>query len=703
MPITSHNQLWILESDHSAYVLGRHPSGAMVQVYWGPRLPQPDDYGTTPEVYAHASFDGVGHLLPEVYPAWGGGLKYIEPCLKATFGEGVRTCEPVFVAAETRDETLAIRLRDDHYPLEIRLYFRVHAAYDLIERWVEIENFGAPVLLERALSAQWHAPKGVDVALRHLSGRWADEFKLHRQTLSPGVFVRESRRLTTSHHANPWFTLDAGAGEHSGDVWFGALAWSGNWKLLAERTDFGDTRVSLGVNDWDFDWQLGNREVFSSPVCLGGYTPEGFGGASRALHAYIRERVVPHGPVTHKVLYNSWEATSFNVDADSQIRLAERAAEMGVELFVMDDGWFHRRQDDSAGLGDWWPDTRKFPHGLAPLIERVKALGMDFGLWVEPEMVNPDSDLYRAHPDWVLHHPTRPRTEARHQLILNLARTEVQEHLIATLEKLLGENAIDFIKWDMNRNVSEPGWPQAGDRQRELWVRYVQGLYRVWGTLRERHPHVTWQSCSGGGGRADLGILRHADQVWVSDNTDPVSRLFIQHGYSQIFPAQTLEAWVTDSNADKLSLDFRFHVSMCGALGIGGNLLHWSDRDRARAAEHIRTYKAVRETIQLGQLYRLRGPDQPPYLALQYVSADQRESVVFVFRVFAPGVDAYMHGFHTVDGHPPAALALHGLDPDAEYRVPGFGPSRSGRALMTAGLTVPLANFESRMIRVTRA
>jgi alpha-galactosidase len=213
----------------------------------------------------------------------------------------------------------------------------------------------------------------------------------------------------------------------------------------------------------------------------------------------------------------------------------------------VDDGWFHGRNDDNAGLGDWWPDEKKFPQGLSPLIRKVNDLGMQFGLWIEPEMVNPDSDLYRAHPDWVIHFPTRPRSESRNQLILNLGKKEVRTYLFEVLDKLLRENDIRFIKWDMNRNVSEAGWSDAPGDPREIWVRYVEGLYQLWGDLRQKHPQVMWQSCSGGGGRADYGILRLADQIWVSDNTEACARLSIQHGFSQVFPAATMEAWVTDA------------------------------------------------------------------------------------------------------------------------------------------------------------
>src|SRR5262245_54918378 len=270
-------------------------------------------------------------------------------------------------------------------------------------------------------------PPGDGYRLTHLAGRHMAEMHLRREPLTQGVKVLESRRITSSHHHSPWFAVDRGhADEDSGQVWFGTLAWSGNWKLSAEATDFMSTRVGIGLNDWDFVRRLGPGESLTTPSSYAGYSDAGFGAASRRLHNLIRQQFLPHGRIIHKVLYNSWEATQFAVDEPSQIVLAELASQMGVELFVMDDGWFHGRDNDHAGLGDWRPDARKFPNGLTPLIERVNALGMDFGLWIEPEMVNPNNDLYRAHPEWVIHFPTRARTEARNQLILNFGRPDVQ-------------------------------------------------------------------------------------------------------------------------------------------------------------------------------------------------------------------------------------------------------------------------------------
>lgn len=690
MPIQKTIHGWLIETQHSAYALGLNPAGLLAHCYWGPRLPFTADYPPPPAPAEWSSFDMPAHLTPEEYPAHA-ALRFGEPCLSLVFADGTRDLVLGFVEASIDGEELHITLRDEALQLALTLHYRAHPAYDLIERWVTISNQGhQPLRIERVWSALWHLPPAdYPYRLSHLTGRWADELRLRRERMPQGTTVLESRRLTSSHHHHPAFALDRGdASEEHGEVWFGALAWSGNWKLAAELTDFGATRLGIGLNDWDFAWQLGPGEQFVTPACYGGYSQHGFGPMSRALHDLVRDQLLPHHNAPRKVLYNSWEATAFAVDLASQSRLAELAAAMGVELFVMDDGWFHGRDSDRAGLGDWWPDQRKFPQGLNPLIERVNGLGMDFGLWVEPEMVSPDSELYRAHPDWAIHFPSRPPSTARNQLILNLARPDVQEHLIGLLDTLLAAHNIAFVKWDMNRNVSEPGWPSAPGEPREIWVRYVQGLYHVWGELRRRHPSVIWQSCSGGGGRADLGILRLADQIWVSDNTEPTARLHIQEGFSQFYPASTMEAWVTDMGAAHLSLEYRFHVSMCGALGVGGNLLHWSADQRAEAAALIARYKAVRHIVQAGDLFRLRSPAASPISALQYVSKDRSASLLFVFRTHMPPQLAL----------PP--ILLRGLDPQARYTVEGIAEPRSGAAWMQIGLNLDraeLQDFQSTM------
>ncbi len=329
----------------------------------------------------------------------------------------------------------------------------------------------------------------------------------------------------------------------------------------------------------------------------------------------------------------------------------------------MDDGWFGERNTDHAGLGDWWPNPQKFPHGLKPLIDKVHSLGMDFGLWVEPEMVNPDSKLYREHPDWVLNFPGRPRTEARNQLVLNLARPDVRAYVYGFLDKLLTENDIAFLKWDYNRNWAEPGWPAvAPDEEKEVYVKYIDNLYSILRELRQHHPKVEIESCSGGGGRVDLGILRYTDEVWPSDNTDPFDRLSIQNGFTYAYTPGIMMAWVTDSpnwvNRRTTSLTYRFLSSMEGSLGIGANLNQWTPDDFATAKSLVTQYKQVRETVQHGDRYRLISPlNGSEYSASESVGAGAQQATVF----------AYLHSSQM--GFPYPRLYLRGLDPNATYHL----------------------------------
>ncbi|MBP1464335.1 alpha-galactosidase [Candidatus Chloroploca sp. M-50] len=699
MPIFTNATGWILATTSTAYALGLNDAGALTHRYWGPRLPALADYPPPPSPDGWSSFNPPAQLTPEEYPGYTGNT-FVEPCLKVTFADGVRNVVLGYVGATVASEplpTLAITLEDGFYPLRVTLLYRLYEAYDLLERAVRIENLGTePILIERIWSALWHLPQYGRYRLRQMVGRHMDEAILRHEPLSEGVKRLESRRLASSHHHSPWFAVDRdpaadlgpGADERAGEVWFGALAWSGNWQIAAEVTDFGSTRIGIGLNDWDFAWRLGPGEAFTTPVSYAGYTAAGFGAMSRCWHTFIRETILPGARQVQKVFYNSWEATHFDVDEASQMQLAAIAASLGVELFVLDDGWFAGRSDDTAALGDWRPDPHKFPHGLTPLIRRVHELGMAFGLWIEPEMVSPKSELYRTHPDWVLHFATRARTESRHQLILNLARPEVQDYLIAQFDRLLTEHPIDFIKWDMNRNISEPGWHDAPGEPREVWVRYIEGLYRVWGALRERHPQIVWQNCSGGGGRVDLGLMRLADQFQLSDNIDPTRFLAMQEGFSQIFPANTMHAWVADLPASHLSLRFRFHVGMCGILGLGGHLVRWTAEERAEAAALIAHYKAIRTIVQFGELYRLRSPQRHAFAAVLYVAPDRSEAVLFAFRTHLPAQTRL----------PP--LRLQGLDPQRSYSIEGQPEVRSGAAWMHLGIDLSLGDFESCVVGI---
>ncbi|MBS1805747.1 MAG: alpha-galactosidase [Acidobacteria bacterium] len=661
-----------LDGGNVTYAFGVNSRGELQQLYWGGRLAATDKIpGAVPKREA-ASFDSSYTTTPQEYAGWGQGL-YVEPALKVSFADGNRDLVLHYDHHESATDGFNVVLKDIKRQVIVTLHYAIDSGSGILSRSATIENKEEqPITIEQAAAAAWSVPAG-HYTLDYLTGRWGAEWTLTQETMKPGERVIESRRGSTSHQANPWFALQAGdvPDENAGEVWFGALAWSGSWRFTIEQDQLDAVRVTGGFNPFDFGYVLKPGEKLETPVFYGGYTAHGLGGASRLLHHYEIAHILPRrigdgedaAPKPRPVIYNSWEATEMNVSEDGQIALAEKAAALGVDRFVMDDGWFGQRKTDHAGLGDWYVNPQKFPHGLKPLIDKVHALKMDFGLWVEPEMVNPDSDLYRAHPDWVLNFPGRLRTEARNQLVLNLARQDVRDYVLGFLDKLLNENDIAFLKWDYNRNWSEPGWDQLPPaEQKEVYVAFVRNLYWVLGELKKKHPKVEIESCSGGGGRVDLGILELTDEVWPSDNTDPFDRITQQDGFTYAYTPQVMMAWVTDSphwgNKRSTSLQYRMLSSMEGSLGIGANITKFSDQEMATAKRLIASYHQVQKTIVQGDLYRLISPrNGSEFSATQTVNKDKSQSVVF----------AYIHSTQEGRGFP--ILKLKGLDPKADYTL----------------------------------
>jgi alpha-galactosidase len=699
-------KLWVLETERSSYVLGVNELNELQQVYWGAKLTHDQDLMPARSGREHASFDSSETMTALEYPGWG-GREYNEPCLKVTLADGVRDLVLKYVSHEIHQEVLVIRLKDIQYDLFVNLAYRVFPGEDIIRKQAEIENRTTQaVTVESAQSGAWHVPQGDGYRLSYLAGRWAGETQLIREPIHQGKVVLESRRGNTSHQLNPWFALDyhGEADEQHGRVWFGALGWSGNWKLVVEETPGQQVRVVGGYNDFDFAYPLKPGDSLKTPSYYGGFSGQGFGEASRLMHRLERNQILPDRARPHPrpVLYNSWEATEFNVDEAGQKALAEKAAKIGVELFVMDDGWFGQRNDDHAGLGDWTVNPRKFPNGLQPLISYVNSLGMDFGLWFEPEMVNPNSDVYRKHPDWVMNFPGRPRSEARNQLTLNLARNDVKEYIFGALDKMLSENNIKFIKWDMNRHFSEPGWPEVPvTEQKEIWVKYVNNLYEILDRLRARHPTLEIESCSGGGGRVDLGILERVNEVWTSDNTEAFDRLGIQEGFSFAYAPKVMMDWVTDvpnQNGRSTPLKFRFLVAMQGSLGIGSNLNRWSDEDFSLATKMVAYYRSIRKTVQEGNLYRLFSPREGSLSSNEYVASDGQQAVVF----------AFLHSQQYL--RPAPTIYLRGLDSNALYRLKtidqklaGQQDVVSGSFLMDRGLNFTLTgDFDSTSVSLEK-
>jgi alpha-galactosidase len=710
------SKVFRLDGGDVTYAFGVNARGELQQIYWGGRLGAADRIPQAVPAREWASFDSSYTNTPQEYAGWGAGL-FVEPALKVTFADGNRDLVLHYDRHETTSDGFNVVLKDIKRQVFVTLHYSMDARSGILARSVTIENKEAqPITIEQAAAAAWALP-AAHYTLNYLTGRWAGEWTLTQESLHPGARVIESRRGSTGHQANPWFAIEAGnrPDENAGEVWFGALAWSGSWRITVEQDQLDAVRVTGGFNPFDFGYVLKPGEKLESPVFYGGYSAQGLGGASRILHHYEIAHVLPHrvgegdeaAPKPRPVIYNSWEATEFNVTEDGQKALAEKAAALGVDRFVMDDGWFGQRKDDHAGLGDWYVNSTKFPHGLKPLIDKVHALGMDFGLWVEPEMVNPDSDLYRKHPEWVLNFPGRPRSEQRNQLVLNLARTDVRDYILGFLDKLLTENDIAFLKWDYNRNWSEPGWDQLPPaEQKKVYVEFTRNLYAILAELKKRHPKVELESCSGGGGRVDLGILEYADEVWPSDNTDPFDRLTQQDGFTYAYTPQIMMAWVTDSphwlNKRTTSLEYRMLSSMQGSLGIGANISKWNEQETATAKRLIASYHQVQKTIVQGDLYRLISPrNGSEFSATQTVNGDKSQSVVF----------AFIHS--TQEGHGFPLLKLEGLDAKAEYTLtaiegaPGKGTpaTASGAWWMNHGLEMSenfRGDFQAAAFRLDR-
>ena len=620
---------------------------------------------------------------PETPPIRDLRLRYASHEIRHDAEPGLAPLHGLSPNVTTPRETLLIRLRDIEFQFFVTLAYRVTPEHDILERWLVLENnsdcrvhlfslaFGALSLP----AARWE--------VTHAAGHWAREFVPARHRLVQGTFQLDQRGLNTGHASNPTFLLneEGAATEEAGPVWFGALAYSGNWNIRFDLLPTGSLRIFAGYEPDDFSLTLAPAESHTTPAFLHGCASDGRGGASRRLHSFIREQVLPGWPQGEyrPVLYNSWESTYFDVTEHGQIALAREAAELGVELFCVDDGWFGNRSDDSKGLGDWTPRTEAFPRGLGPLVEEVKRLGMKFGLWVEPEMVNPDSALYRAHPDWILHFPNRPRTQIRNQHILDFGRPEVIEHLFNVLDRLVREQSVDFFKWDMNRYATEPGSVAGLD----IWHAHVAGVYKLMDQLRCNHPQLAIQSCSGGGGRIDMGIMARTDQVWTSDNTDAHDRTLIQEGFSLFYAARTMESWVTHATNHQTgrisSLDLRFDVAMRGTLGLGLDLDRLTGEEIGICRRKINFYKTIRPTIQNGDLYRLAQISENNGFSIWlYVSPDREQAVYSFIRL--------LH----LQGHHMGPIRLRGLKADAPYAVTDeFGSEIglfSGAQLMYLGL-----------------
>lgn len=654
--------------------------------------------------------------LPQEYPQYGTS-DFRSPAYQVRLANGTRATEltyrshrivpgkpvlkglpAVYVEQDHEAETLELELEDRVSGLVVVLSYTVFADFDAIARSARLTNGSSEsIQLERALSASVDFPDAAYDAL-YLSGAWARERHVQRRRLAPGVTGISSRRGSSSHQQNPFLALlRPDATEQHGEVYGFSLVYSGSFTAEAEVEQFGTTRVQIGINPFDFTWKLEPGESFQTPEAVLVYSADGLGGMSRTYHRLYRTRLCrgQFRDQERPILVNNWEATYFDFNADKIEAIAQAGSELGIELFVLDDGWFGRRDRDNSSLGDWFEDRRKLPDGLKDLARRVKDTGLQFGLWFEPEMVSPDSDLYRAHPDWCLHVPGRRRTEARDQLVLDMSRSDVRQYLYERLSAIFSTVPITYVKWDMNRNMTEIGSAVSpAERQGEVAHRYMLGLYELLERLTSEFPHILFESCSGGGGRFDPGMLYYMPQTWTSDDTDAAERLKIQYGTSIVYPVSTMGAHVSavpNHQVERTTpLTFRGDVAMSGNFGYELDLTRFTEEEKETAKRQIALYKEIRGLVQQGDLYRLQSPFEGNETAWMFVSPDQSEALLFYFRVLAE------------PNGPLRSVKLQGLDPAKDYEVVGSGEVYGGDRLMNAGLSMASVrgDFSSKMVHL---
>lgn len=713
-----------LQANQTSYMMKILDDGYLAHIYWGRKLrirAQELRYFDHPSFSPTPEGSAGGFTLdmtPVEYPAYGNGDLRV-PAYQVQLENGStisdlryesHTITPgkprldglpaTYTETDNEAETLEITLRDAVTGLKVMLSYTAFAQYDAIARSVRFVNEGqAPLKLLRVLSASVDMPHD-RMDMLDLTGAWSRERHIQVRPLMKGMQSIESRRGSSSHQHNPFMALlSKDATEDHGDVYGFNLVYSGNFIAQAEVDQFNSTRVSIGINSFDFSWHLEPGEAFQTPEAILVYSDKGLGSMSRTYHKLYRSRICRgvFRDEPRPVLVNNWEATYFDFTAEKIESIAEVGKELGIELFVLDDGWFGKRNDDKSSLGDWFVNREKLPNGLEDLVERVRKLDMQFGIWFEPEMISPDSDLYRSHPDWCLHVPERGRSLGRNQLILDFSRQDVCDAIIERLSGILNGAPISYVKWDMNRNMSEIGSALLPPhRQRETAHRYMLGLYYVLEEITTKFPKVLFESCSGGGGRFDPGMLYYMPQTWTSDNTDAVERLKIQYGTSIVYPISAMGAHISAAPNHQVgrltSLKTRGDIAMSGNFGYELDLSKFTDEEKELAKQQVALYKEIRPLVQFGDYYRLLNPFAGNEAAWMFVSEDKSEALVVYSRVLA------------VPFAPFDSLHLKGLDADVDYVVVETGQQLGGDELMYNGIHIPslTGDFQSWLFRLKR-
>ena len=714
-----------LSTSKTSYVLKVLGSNHVAHVYWGKKIKAKNlDYVLRSKNWGSflTNTDNIDDFMlemtPQEYPGYG-STDLRTPAVELQFSDGTSATDfryeshniyagknklnnlpATYVEDENEAMTLELTLVDSLKNVKLILSYSVFEEFDAITRSVKIINeSNEDVNINRVLSANVDF-RDSDYELLQLSGAWARERHIIRKEIRSGSQSIGSRRGSSSHAQNPFMALvRKDTTEQHGEVYGFSLIYSGNFLANVEVDMYENARAQIGINPFDFTWLLKSKEEFTAPEAVLVYSNEGLTGMSHIYNCLYGKRLCKgkYRDEVRPILINNWEATYFDFNETKIKEIAREATNLGMELFVLDDGWFGKRDDDNSSLGDWFVNEEKLKGGLNKLATEINEMGLQFGLWFEPEMVSPISELYKEHPDWCIHIPGRNRSEARRQLILDYSREDVCNYIIEKISEVLSSAPISYVKWDMNRNMSEIGSAKLpANRQREVAHRYILGLYKVLEEITTRFPDVLFESCSGGGGRFDPGMLYYMPQTWTSDNTDAIERLKIQFGTSMVYPNASIGCHVSavpNHQVDRITpIETRGVVAMSGNFGYELDITKLPEREKEIIKEQVKLYKEIRETIQFGKCYRLSSPFENNDVAWMFISKDCEEIIVSFVRTLAKPNSKFI------------SLKLVGLDESSKYEILGENIIVGGDELMNIGLNVPelKGDYQAKMWRLKK-
>ncbi|MDE6573676.1 MAG: alpha-galactosidase [Duncaniella sp.] len=695
---SSEKEIIRIATDNTDLVLEVGPNKRVYQTYLGPRLLHESDLQNL-SWSQHAASDGsVSTRGWEVYST-SGNEDFFEPALGITHTDGNMTTYLYYVGSSQENVPggvhTRINLKDDKYPVNVTLNYVAYNKENVIKTWAEISHQEKnKITMSQYASAMLYFNKP-EYWLTEFSSDWAKEAQMSSQQLQFGKKVIDTKLGSrAAMHTHPFFEigLNGPVKEHSGEVLMGTLGWTGNFRFTFEVDNVGNLRVIPGINPYASNYELKANEIFTTPEFIFTLSYDGAGQGSRNLHEWARKYGLKDGEQDRLTLLNNWENTAFDFNQEILAELMKEAKHLGVDMFLLDDGWFgnkYPRKDDHAGLGDWNVTHNKLPGGIAALVESAKEADVKFGIWIEPEMVNPKSELYEQHPDWVIEQPNRDTYYYRNQLVLDLSNPKVQDYVFNVVDNILTENPeVAYFKWDCNSPITNIYSPYANDKQGQLYIDHVRGIYNVLKRIKEKYPNVPMMLCSGGGARCDYEALKYFTEFWCSDNTDPVERVYIQWGFSQFFPAKAMAAHVTSWNKNT-SIKFRTDVAAMCKLGFDIGLKELSTDELAYCQQAVANWKRLQPTVMDGDQYRLVSPYESNHAAVEYVDKSKNQAIMFAYDL-APRFQEKLN-----------AIKLQGLDPNKEYLVneinlmPGtksqFGQNDkvfTGDYLMKVGLDV---------------